>query len=243
MTVPTTEVTTADGVTWIRFRRPERLNAFTVADYRDLRVALERAADDEDTGVVVLTGDGRAFSAGADRSLLDPSVPPDPDLDGGAEFDGLVDALAGCPVPLLAAVNGLAVGVGVTMLLHCDLVVAAASARFRMPFTALGVAPEAGSSVLLPARVRFDEAMWALFSSEWIEAADAREMGLVWRVVADDELADRVQGWAESIAANDPEAVRTAKRLLVAGRLDAVREASAAEVDAMRHLMSRHRPD
>lgn len=224
----------------LTFDRPGQLNAFTVAGYTELRRHLERAADDEDVRVVVLTGAGRAFSAGADRSLLDGSAP---DLaDAGAEFDALVSTLSNFPKPLLAAVNGAAVGIGCTMLLHCDLVIAGASARFRFPFTALGVAPEAGSSVLLTARCRWDDALWAMLSSEWVEADAAREMGLAWRVVPDDQLLDHADVVAATLAGHDPAAVEATKRLLTTGRADAVRTASRREMDAMRALASRAGP-
>ncbi|SEP27155.1 enoyl-CoA hydratase/isomerase family protein [Trujillonella endophytica] len=228
-----------DGhVSSLRLERPERLNSFTAADYRDLRLALERARADVGVRVVVLTGAGRAFSSGADRSLLDPA--------GGAaregaaaEFDALLATLRSFEKPLLGAVNGLAVGVGCTLLLYCDLLLAAASARFRLPFTALGLVPEAGSSALLPARVRWDAAMWAMLSSEWFDADEAREMGLVWRVVPDASLVDRTTTVATTLAALDPGAVVATKRLLTAGRADVAQRAAEREMAAMRPLSGR----
>ena len=231
-----------DGhVGWLRFERPERLNCFRAADYRDLRTALERADADEEVHVVVLTGAGRAFSSGADRSLLDPS---DPAVRAAAEeeFTALLTVLAGFPKPLLAAVNGLAVGIGCTMLLYCDLVLAAASARFRLPFTALGMVPEAGSTALLPARARSSEATWAMLSSEWFDAEAAARLGLVWQVVPDDAVLQRTSGAAAALAALDPAAVVATKRLLTAGRAEAAGRAVEREMGEMARLLGERAP-
>jgi enoyl-CoA hydratase/carnithine racemase len=236
---------TTDHVTWVRFARPEKLNAFTIEGQRDLRIALERAAGSSDTRVVVLIGEGSAFSVGADRYLLDGSATQraaGAGIDAGAEFERLVDALGGCPKPLIAAVNGLAVGLGCTLLLHCDLVVAARSARLRLPFTSMGITPEAASSVLLPARARWDEAVWAMLSSEWIEADRARHIGLVWRVVADDELVTETAAVASALAHLDPAAVVATKGLLTAGRREMVRTAHEREMLAMASLLGRSGP-
>jgi enoyl-CoA hydratase/carnithine racemase len=227
----------SDGpVRWLTFDRPERLNSFKVADQHDLRVALEHAGADDDVRVVVLTGTGRAFSVGADRSLLDGSAPPDERSRASDEFDSVLEVLRGFDKPLVAAVNGLSIGFGCTVLLYCDLVLAAESARFRLPFTALGLVPEAGSSVLLPARGRWDDAMWAMLSSDWIGAAAAREMGLAWRVVPDTALPEEAAAVAGTIAALDPVAVRATKRLMTAGRAEAARLAWDREMVEMGRL-------
>lgn len=221
------------AATWLVLDRPEALNAFTAASYEALNVGLDVAAADDDTRVVVVTGSGRAFSAGADRSLIDGRADDAERARAGAGFTAMLEKLGASEKPVLAAVNGLAVGVGCTMLLHCDLVVLAASARLRLPFTALGIVPEAGSSVLLPAQVRWPDAMWHLLSSEWIDAEDGRAMGLAWRVVPDDELVARIDEVVATLAALDPAAVAATKRLLVEGRADAVRAAMAREAAAM----------
>jgi enoyl-CoA hydratase/carnithine racemase len=225
-----------DTATWLTLDRPERLNSFRAADYRDLAQALEAACADAATRVVVLTGNGRAFSAGADRSLVDGSAPAEERAEAGVQFSRFLRALSACDKPLLAAVNGLAVGIGSTLLLYCDLVIAAESARFRLPFTALGLVPEAGSSVLLPARARWDETMWAMLSSEWVDAPAAARMGLVWRVVPDLALAEETARIATTLGALDPASVTATKRLLVAGRADAAGLASAREMAEMARL-------
>jgi enoyl-CoA hydratase/carnithine racemase len=233
-----------DGhVTWLTFDRPERLNSFTAADYRELRTAIEASLRDDGIRVVVLTGNGRAFSAGADRSLVDGTATPAQRAEAGREFTAFVEVLQHCEKPLLTAVNGLAVGIGCTMLLYCDLVLAASSARFRLPFTTLGLVPEAGSSALLPARGPWGDVAWAALSSEWLNADEARTLGLVWRVVPDLSLLERTAAAAAMLAALDPDAVQATKRLLTAG-LAAAAGAAMVREDAEMRSLTRHRdPD
>lgn len=230
-----------DGVTWVTFDRPDRLNSFTADDYRDLRLALDRLRADPATRVVVLTGRGRAFSAGADRSLLSGTAGDDETHGAAEEFDRLVASLAEFDKPLFAAVNGLAVGIGATMLLYCDVVIAAQSARFRLPFTNLGLVPEAGSSVLLPSRMRWADVMWWVLSSEWFDADEAARAGLVWRVVADQDLAAVASDAAQHVAAQNPAALRASKRVLTTGRAGLVKAALARELDEMSRLFQRDR--
>ena len=219
---------------WLTLRRPDRLNAFTGAMQHDLRVAVERAGEEPGVRAVVLTGEGRAFSVGADRSLLDGTADPADRELAGEEFPLLLEAVGTSPTPVLAAVNGLAVGLGTTILLHCDVVLVGASARLRFPFTAMGIVPEAGSSALLPPNPR---ARWAMLSSEWIDADAAVAMDLALRAVPDDELVAEVQRAAEVLAALDPAGVAATKRLLIDGRTDAVRAAMAREHVEMGRLL------
>lgn len=227
-----------DGaVAWLTFDRPERLNAFTGTGYQELRVALQRLARDDAARAVVLTGRGRAFSAGADRSLLDAASPKAERQRAGDEFFQLLDVLGAFEKPLLAAVNGVAVGFGCTLLLYCDLVLIAETARLRFPFTALGIVPEAGSSALLPMRMRWADAMWAMLSSEWIDAAAAFQTGLAWRVVPDAELVEHVSSAAALISTHDADAVAATKRLMIGGRRNAALDAinrELAEMEALR---------
>ena len=229
-----------DGfITWLTLDRPERLNAFTVDGYRELRIALQRLAVDDRARVAVITGRGRAFSAGADLSLLHGHSSPLDQQRAGEEFSLFLQALASFPKPLFAAVNGLVVGIGATMLLYCDMVFMAEGARLRLPFTALGTVPEAGSSVLLPARVRWADAMWAMLSSEWIEATEAHQIGLASRLVPDHALFERTATAAATVAAHDPLSVAATKRLMTSGRQEIAREAIARELAEMETLESR----
>jgi enoyl-CoA hydratase/carnithine racemase len=226
-----------DGVVWLTFERPERLNAFQSDDYRALDAALAAAAADPESRVVVLTGTGRAFSAGADRSLVDGTATAVELTEAGTAFNALIERLVTFPKPLFAAVNGLAVGFGATLLVHCDLVLMAETARVRFPFTALGIVPEAGSSALLSTRARSADGVWAMLSSEWIGAADAVAMGLAWRAVPAPELVASTQRAATTVAALDPDAVAATKRLLTHGRADLCRAAMRRETAAMADLV------
>jgi enoyl-CoA hydratase/carnithine racemase len=223
---------------WLEFDRPQCLNAFTVAGYRGLRETLDRLATDDTVRVVVLTGRGRAFSAGADRSLLDAASPDSERRQAGEEFGQLLETLGSFPKPLFAAVNGLAVGFGATMLLYCDVVIVAETARLRFPFTALGIVPEAGSSALLPTRARWADAMWAMLSSEWVDAADAVRTGLAWRCVRDADLLEEATRASGVVAGHDPRSVAATKRLLMSGPFGEARHAIRRELDEMQALQS-----
>jgi enoyl-CoA hydratase/carnithine racemase len=227
-----------DGATaWLTFTRPENLNAFTIAGYTELRIALQRLASDDAVRAVVLTGNGRAFSVGADRSLLTGSLPEAERLSAGAEFKLLLFVLATFEKPLFAAVNGLSVGFGATLLLFCDVILFAETARLRMPFTALGLVPEAGSSALFPARVRWADSMWAMLSSEWVDASAAHEMGLAWKVVPDADLTAQTAAAANVLTALDPTSVSATKRLMTEGRQRDARLAYDRELEAMHTLL------
>ncbi|HEY3811161.1 MAG TPA: enoyl-CoA hydratase/isomerase family protein, partial [Acidimicrobiales bacterium] len=143
-------VLTADegAVRVLTLNRPARLNAFTAASYRSLAESLDAADEAPAVRVVVLVGAGRGFSSGVD---LD-AIPTDGDSSSelSETFDGLLESLLRFSKPLIAGVHGVAVGFGATVLLHCDVVLVAEDSRIRMPFTVLGTAPEAGSSLLLP---------------------------------------------------------------------------------------------
>jgi enoyl-CoA hydratase/carnithine racemase len=229
-----------NGIRWLTLDRPDHLNALTGASYRDIRVAVERATADPATRAIVVTGAGRAFSAGADRSLIDGTATAEDRALAGTEFPAMIRSIGSCDKPVLAAVNGLAVGIGCTILLHCDLVLVAASARLRFPFTTLGIVPEAGSSLLLPARARWGDAEWAMLSSEWFDAHAAVAIGLAWQVVPDADLVRESARAAGVIARLDPRAVSATKRLLTAGRAALVDAAMEREMAEMSVLLRRN---
>lgn len=226
-----------DGVRVLNFDRPERLNSFTAADYRDLHIALDACLGDDSVHAVVLTGTGRAYSAGADRSLLTLAEDCADQRAAGAEFNRLLEVLGEFDKPLLAAVNGVAVGIGATMLMYCDLVLVAETARLRLPFTALGIVPEAGSSALLPIRLRWPDLTWALLSSEWLDAAAAVDMGFAWRCLPDSLLLDETLRAAVKLAKLDNSAVRATKRLMTAGRAELAKAAAEREVAELSRLL------
>ncbi|MEE6169713.1 MULTISPECIES: enoyl-CoA hydratase/isomerase family protein [unclassified Mycolicibacterium] len=209
----------------LTFNRPDALNAFNEALYDETTVALRAAADDPEVGVVLLTGTGRAFSAGNDLVEMQARIsgaglaPRDNDpgfLPGEHGFYGMLDALVDFPKPLICAVNGLGVGIGATILGFADLAFMSSSARLKCPFTSLGVAPEAASSYLLPRLIGRQNAAWLLMSSEWITAEEAKDMGLVWRVCAPEELLPEARRHAEVLAAKPLSSLKAVKQTMLA---------------------------
>jgi enoyl-CoA hydratase/carnithine racemase len=165
-------------------------------------------------------------------------IATDPDFPRGKHgFIGLIDALVDFPKPLLVAVNGLGIGIGATILGFADLGFMADGARLKCPFTSLGVAPEAASSYLFPALVGRQNAAWALLSSEWISAAEAREMGLVKEVCAPDELLVTARRHADVLAAKPISSLVAVKRTMTEPHRDAIRAARDRENAAFAELM------
>ncbi len=217
--------------------RPDALNAFNEALYDATAEALLAAADDPAVAVVLLTGEGRAFSAGTDLVEMGRMV-SDPDFERGTHgFLGLVDALVDFPKPLLIAVNGLGLGIGTTILGFADLAFASTQARFKCPFTSLGVAPEAASSYLLPQLLGRQNAAWVLLSAEWVGAEEAREMGLVWKVCEPDELLPTARRYAATLAARPISSLRAVKRTMTEPLRSAIAEARERENAAFAELM------
>src|SRR5581483_11454546 len=214
------------GVLLLTMNRPEKRNAFNHALYADFRDALRDAQDSDDVRVVVLTGAGQAFSAGQDFAEMSAAPPPGGEPHG---FPSFVDRLASFDKPIVASVNGAGSGLGMTMLLHCDIVYVADEARLRCPFVTLGVVPEAASSFLLPLIVGFQRAAEILYTAEWIDARRAVELGIAARAFPAAELLPAALHKASEIAAHPPKAVRHTKRLLLATRDTAVHAARARE--------------
>ena len=183
------DIRDTDRIRIITLNRPEALNAFNEALYDATTEALIAAAADPTVAVVVITGAGKAFSAGTDVKEM--AQRNGPGLEAGKHgFPGLIDQLVEFPKPLICAVNGMALGIGTTMLALSDLVFMSTDARCRCPFTALAVAPEAASSFTFPMMLGRHDATWALMSSEWLSADECKEMGLAWRVTTPDDLLD-----------------------------------------------------
>lgn len=217
--------TLADGVLTLVLHRPQRKNAFDERMWRETADALREARDDDRVRAVVVTGSGEAFSAGQDLGeMARPAIGDD-----GPGFPRFMDALVAFDKPLLAAVNGVGVGIGLTMLLHCDVVWMAEEARLRAPFVTLGVVPEAASSYLLPLQLGHQRAAELLYTAEWIDAARALELGIATRVLPRARLLDELQGLATRIAAQPLGSLRHTKRLLLAVRADGIRAARARE--------------
>lgn len=216
----------------LTLNRPDKKNALTGAMYETLIAALDAAETDADVGAVMITGAGGCFSAGNDIGDFIAHAR------SGAAMPAFrfVKAIAAFDKPLVAAVEGVAVGVGATMLFHCDLVYAAPSARFRMPFIDLGLVPEAGSSMTVPARFGHATAAELLMLGEPFDAGRAHRLGLVNEVVPAGEIIAFAQEKASRLAAKPRAAMRATRRLLrgdLGPLLKRIDEEAQAFADAM----------
>ena len=196
------------GVLEIHIDRPDKKNALTTAMYRAMTAALADASARADIGAVLFAGRGDAFCAGND--LKDFLAGPE----GGAAAFAFIRAIVAFDKPLVAAVQGLAVGVGTTMLFHCDLIYAAPDARFIMPFVNLGIVPEAGSSLLAPALMGHAKAAAMLMLGEPMDAQGADRAGLVTAIVPADQLLDHARARAAALMAKPPQALAVTRRLM-----------------------------
>jgi enoyl-CoA hydratase/carnithine racemase len=240
-----------EGVLLITINRPEKKNALNYAMYNTMADAIEGAEEDKAVRVLLITGTADAFTSGNDIADF-VAAPTEEGTNPASRF---LYALAGCGVPVVAAVNGLAVGVGTTMLMHCDQVYAAESAKFILPFVNLGVVPEAASSLLLTRQAGYQKAAELLLLGEPFDAGAALEAGIVARVCSDDTLMDAAQEVALKLAAKPRGALRASKQLLrrssesVEQRMKAEMHAfveqihSPASVEIMTAFMEGRKPD
>ena len=219
-----------DNVRVLVLDRPAKLNAFTAEGYRMLKARLDTAAADSHVAVCVLTGRGRAFSAGVD---LDEMSRPGGSAALGVDFDPLLECLARFPKPLVAGVNGLAVGFGATLLLHCDLVVVDDEAQIRMPFVSLGTCAEAGSSWLLPRRVGMQQASWMVLSGAPLTAADAVATGFALARAEAGQAVSLALTVAGALAVHSVDALVANKALLREGFASQIVEVWQREKAAM----------
>ena len=227
-----------DRVLLVVFDRPEARNAFDSAMYRAVAGALSGALGDDDVHAVVLTGRGKAFTSGQDLREMAAMATGEADPEAGTGFQVLLDLLLRFDKPLLAAVNGVGMGLGCTILGHVDLVLMDVGARLRAPFAEMGVPPEAGSSVLLPSRMGWQQAAAALLASEWISAETAVTSGLALRACPDGTVLAETLELARTIASFPPHATRQIKRLMLAGRGSAVADARRREEAAFAALFA-----
>jgi len=217
--------THSGSILTLSLNRPAKMNALTRAMYAGLTKGLNDAAGDFGIRAVILASEGDHFTAGNDIvDFMD--NPPTSDSSEVAQF---LAALLNFPKPLIAAVKGNAVGVGTTMLLHCDVVVASPSANFSMPFASLGLVPEAGSSFLFPALVGYQRAAKICFTGESFGADAALEMGLIAEIDSD-ALAGATK-IAQHIAEQPPQAIINTKALLKARNHESVAAVMKAEFE------------
>jgi 2-(1,2-epoxy-1,2-dihydrophenyl)acetyl-CoA isomerase len=234
------------GVATLTLNRPEKLNAYTTEMGELAVAAFRRARADADVGAVILTGAGRGFCAGVDLEHLKAhqagaSAGSGPRL-GEEEFlTRLPLELLEYPKPVIAAVNGAAIGVGVTMILPCDVRLAASSAKLGLPFVKLGLLPGLGSTHLLPRLVGPGRARELVLGGRVIAAAEAAEIGLVNRVLPDAELLPAARALAAELSQGRPEVVAAAKAALRHGEEHGMAEAMAHERRASAELRGRGR--
>ena len=227
------EIEINDGVAVITMNRPERKNAFTREQYELLAGALNNADTNDEVRVVVLTGAGAAFSSGQDlkemMELASGVASGSPTTSKAGGFTVLLDALEVFSKPLIAAVNGVAVGIGMTLLPFCDIVLIDETARMRVPFSELGVPPEAASSVLFADRIGWQRAAELLLTARWVDATEAVEIGLGLRTTPAGEALSQARELATTIASKSAYSTRVIKQLMVAGRGTRTQEARARE--------------
>jgi enoyl-CoA hydratase/carnithine racemase len=216
----------SDGVLRIELNRPEKKNALTIAMYSALGDALQAASADAGVRAVLLHGKPEVFSSGNDVADFLAEPPRGEDF---APFRFL-RVLGHFDKPLVAAVGGAAIGIGTTMLLHCDLVYAAPGARFQLPFASLGLVPEAASSVLLPRLAGWQKAAELLMLGEPFTAETAREIGLVNELVAPERLIESAMAKARALAAKPPAALRATKSLMKQAVMAGIDDAMTREL-------------
>lgn len=210
-----------DSVLSITLSRPERRNAITVAMYTALAHAIESCANDQSIRLITIQGQGEDFTAGNDLGDFLQAM-PSPDSGEDLPVWRMLRALARNQVPIIAAVHGNAVGIGTTMLFHCDFVLAEEGCRFVMPFVDLGLVPEAASSLLFPRLAGRRSAARHLLLGEPFGAAEALDMGIASHVVAHGELAAALETLVASLLAKPPEALRQTQALLRREDTDAI---------------------
>lgn len=220
-----------DGVRLLTLERPEVLNAFNTEQFERLATAMLDAQEDSATNVVVLTGAGRAFSAGAD---LAEDRPAPEDLKFG--FQGCVDILIDFPKPLLLAINGLGVGIGATICGLADMVFMAASARLRCPFSALGLTAEACSTYTFARLMGPQAAARFLLEAQWLDAEQCRASGLALDVFPDEGFLERVLIEARKLASLPLAPLMETKALMLAPHREAMKVANRSENEALLRL-------
>ena len=201
----------ADGVAVITLNRPAVMNALTSVLRREMLVAIRRA--EAEARVLVLTGAGRAFCSGQDLGDVDIATV---DLEAVLrdEYEPLLTAIATCPLPVIAAVNGAAAGAGAGLALACDVVIAAEGASFIQAFTRIGLVPDAGGSYWLPRQVGLARAMGAMLFAEKVSARQAADWGMIWEAVPDDGFAAHWRRRAAALAAGPSLAFSGVKQAL-----------------------------
>jgi len=232
------------GVRTLTMNRPQRLNAFNQRLFAALADAFTDAAADDSVHVVVLTGAGRAFTAGAD--LTDMSRAPAAEERAATAsdrsprdnpFDRLLQQTEAFPKPLVGAINGVGAGLGFTIVAHCDFAFIARSARLRTPFSQLGLVPEASSSYLFPLRMGWQKAALALIAGEWFDAQATVDAGLALAVCEDETLMAETMRFATRLAASPLQSLRGTKELMLRAHRTAIADTRREELTMLARLV------
>ncbi|WP_338770205.1 enoyl-CoA hydratase [Massilia sp. METH4] len=212
------EVSKTNGILTLEFNRIERKNAITSAMYQSLADAINAAQEDTEVRAILITGKPEAFTAGNDLEDFMKTAATYTGAFGDRPVFQFMRALSGSAKPVVAAVSGLAIGIGTTLLMHCDLVYAADSTKFSVPFTQLGLCPEFGSSLLMPLAGGHARAAEKLMLGEPFTAREAYDMGIVSKVLPAAEVLDHARAQAAKLVALPAASIRTTKRLMTTSR-------------------------
>jgi 2-(1,2-epoxy-1,2-dihydrophenyl)acetyl-CoA isomerase len=237
MSGETVLIAQSGGITRLTLNRPDKLNAFTLAMHAELNAGLQAANADPHCRVVVLTGAGRAFSAGQDLAEVGgPTDPAAPDAGSRLEkaYNPLVKLITSLEKPVICAVNGIAAGAAANIALACDLVLAARSASFLQAFARIGLIPDAGGTWVLPRLVGAARARGLALLAEPLSAEKAEAWGLIWKVVDDDKLDAEVSALAARLAAAPTFALALAKRALAVSSTNSLAQQLDLERDLQR---------
>jgi enoyl-CoA hydratase len=230
-----------EGIVSLTVTRPDALNALNADVLRELRDAASTLATRADLSAVIITGDGRAFVAGADiKAMLEMSSD---EAEGFAQLGhGAMNAVAGIPVPVIAAINGFALGGGLELALSCDLLYASTKARVGLPEVGLGLIPGFGGTQRLGRLIGYHAARELVFTGGMIKADEALARGIVLRTFAPEDLFNEVLAIAKTIASKGPEAVRCAKRVMAQGRQMPLSDALELESQSFQELFDADEP-
>jgi 2-(1,2-epoxy-1,2-dihydrophenyl)acetyl-CoA isomerase len=229
----------ADRVGWVRMTRPDKLNALTSRMAAEILEALDRAAESADVRSVVITGEGRAFSAGQDLTEF---------REGGLEqfdvaehlrsgYNRMIAAIVELPKPVIAGVNGVAAGAGLSLACACDLRIASEAATFTQAFVKIGLVPDSGGTWLLPRIVGPARALELSITGELIDAAEALRIGLVGRVVPADRFPKELESYAQALAAGATRAIGVTKRVFAQGASSSLANTLEREASAQAELI------
>ncbi len=236
MSEPTVLISTTGTVRRLTLNRPAALNSFTAVMHGELLPALQAAADDAGIRAVIITGSGRGFCAGQD--LSDPAMTGDVDVGAVIErfYRPLATRVRTMPVPVIAAVNGVAAGAGANLALCCDFVLAARSASFIQAFSKIGLVPDCGGSWLLPRLLGRARALGLALTGDKLPAEEAERIGLIWKCVDDAALMDSAQTLAERLALMPVRALAETRRVIDAAMPMDFADALTQEANTQREL-------